>query len=127
MLTTPIIGLAMAASSSPMARMKARCGARSSPSVVTRDRNFFIFTVPRQSLGRAQIGARVSRHRGTIQLIAVLTSRPAATRACVFEPVAAATDARFKKEWAAAWPPTFNRPATQNDHPSYEKRAVACN
>src|SRR6201747_2809480 len=46
MLTTPTIGLAMASSSRPMARMKARCGARSRPSVVTRDRNFFIFVVP---------------------------------------------------------------------------------
>ena len=42
MLTTPTIGLAIAASSSPIARMKARCGARSSPSVVTRDRGFFM-------------------------------------------------------------------------------------
>src|SRR6476661_7400427 len=42
MLTTPTIGLASAASSSPIARMKARWGARSRPSVVTRDRNFFI-------------------------------------------------------------------------------------
>src|SRR6201989_2473810 len=42
MLTTPIIGLAIAASSRPIARMKARCGARSRPSVVTRDRHFFI-------------------------------------------------------------------------------------
>src|SRR6478752_6458674 len=42
MLTTPTIGLAIAASSSPIARMKARCGARSRPSVVTRDRNFFM-------------------------------------------------------------------------------------
>src|SRR6476469_9764536 len=42
MLTTPIMGLASAASSSPIARMKARCGARSSPSVVTRDRHFFM-------------------------------------------------------------------------------------
>jgi len=39
METTPTIGFAMAASSSPMARMKARCGVRSSPSVVIRDRN----------------------------------------------------------------------------------------
>src|SRR5664279_1334514 len=46
MLTTPIIGLASAASSSPIARMKARCGARSRPSVVTRDRHFFISVVP---------------------------------------------------------------------------------
>ena len=37
-LTTPIIGLAMAASSSPIARMKARCGVRSRPSVVMRER-----------------------------------------------------------------------------------------
>src|SRR6266436_3525688 len=42
MLTTPIIGLASASSSSPIARMKARCGARSRPSVVTRDRHFFM-------------------------------------------------------------------------------------
>ena len=42
MLTTPIIGFAIAASSSPIARMKARCGARSRPSVVTRDRHFFM-------------------------------------------------------------------------------------
>ena len=45
MLTTPIIGFASASSSSPIARMKARCGARSRPSVVTRDRNFFMFTI----------------------------------------------------------------------------------
>ena len=44
MLTTPIIGLASASSSSPIARMKARWGARSRPSVVTRDRHFFIRT-----------------------------------------------------------------------------------
>src|SRR3954452_15719701 len=42
MLTTPTKGFAISASSSPIARMKARCGARSSPSVVTRDRSFFI-------------------------------------------------------------------------------------
>src|ERR1700744_5889902 len=42
MLTTPTIGLAIAASSSPIARMKARCGARSRPPVVTRDRHFFM-------------------------------------------------------------------------------------
>ena len=48
-LTTPIIGLAMSASSRPIARMKARCGARSSPSVVTRDRSFFIPNVSPQS------------------------------------------------------------------------------
>src|SRR5262249_21723147 len=45
MLTTPIIGFASAASSSPIARMKARCGARSSPSLVTRDRSFFMATM----------------------------------------------------------------------------------
>src|SRR3954453_20659071 len=43
MLTTPTKGFAIAASSSPIARMKARCGARSSPSVVTRDRSFVMF------------------------------------------------------------------------------------
>src|SRR5436309_15747242 len=37
-LTTPIIGLAIAASSKPIARMKARCGVRSRPSVVMRER-----------------------------------------------------------------------------------------
>ena len=42
MLTTPIIGLAMAASSNPIARMNARCGARSRPSTVTRERHFFM-------------------------------------------------------------------------------------
>src|ERR1700733_9215251 len=47
MLTTPIIGLASAASSSPIARMKARWGARSRPSVVTRDRHFFMGTFSR--------------------------------------------------------------------------------
>src|SRR4051794_20145431 len=45
MLTTPIIGFAIASSSSPIARMKARCGARSRPSVVTRDRHFFIIVL----------------------------------------------------------------------------------
>src|SRR6266481_8993778 len=48
MLTTPIIGFANAASSRPIARMKARCGARSRPSVVTRDRHFFISTLSPQ-------------------------------------------------------------------------------
>src|SRR5580704_7264432 len=43
-LTTPIIGLASASSSRPIARMKARWGARSRPSVVTRDRHFFMRT-----------------------------------------------------------------------------------
>src|SRR5262245_30067278 len=38
-LATPIIGLAMAASSNPIARMKARCGVRSRPSVVIRERS----------------------------------------------------------------------------------------
>ena len=38
-LTTPIIGFAMAASSRPIARMKARCGVRSRPSVVMRERS----------------------------------------------------------------------------------------
>src|SRR3954467_11781253 len=42
MLTTPIIGLSIASSSRPIARMKARWGARSRPSVVTRDRHFFM-------------------------------------------------------------------------------------
>src|ERR1043165_5296434 len=38
-LTTPIIGLAIAASSRPIARMKARCDVRSRPSVVMRERS----------------------------------------------------------------------------------------
>src|SRR5262245_56984965 len=38
-LTTPIKGWAMASSLSPMARRKARCGARSRPSVVARERS----------------------------------------------------------------------------------------
>src|SRR6202020_2911040 len=42
MLSTPIIGFAMASSSSPIARMKGWGGARSRPSVVTRDRHFFM-------------------------------------------------------------------------------------
>src|SRR3569832_2582699 len=61
-LTTPIIGLAMSASSRPIARMKARCGARSSPSVVTRDRSFFIpkclRKAPRPSPERALVRFR---------------------------------------------------------------------
>src|SRR5262249_59817168 len=36
-LTTPMKGRAMASSLSPMARRKARCGARSRPSVITRE------------------------------------------------------------------------------------------
>src|SRR5712672_1816515 len=48
MLTTPIIGLARAASSRPIARMKARCGARSRPSVVTRDRHLVMRTASLQ-------------------------------------------------------------------------------
>ena len=54
MLTTPIIGLLSASSSSPIARMKARWGARSSPSVVTRDRHFFMET----NLSPGRPGAR---------------------------------------------------------------------
>src|ERR1700755_3449073 len=53
MLTTPIMGLASASSSRPIARMKALCGARSSPSVVTRDRHFFM----PKSLSKAPAGA----------------------------------------------------------------------
>src|SRR6267154_6729172 len=55
MLTTPIMGLASAASSSPIARMKARCGARSRPSVVTRERHLIIHNAsggPRPEPGR---------------------------------------------------------------------------
>src|SRR6476619_6570900 len=52
-LTTPIIGLAIAASSSPIARMKARCGVRSSPSVVMRERSGM------SALGR-RCGARLA-------------------------------------------------------------------
>jgi len=42
MLTTPIIGLAIASSSSPIARIKARCGVRLSPCLVMSDRSFVI-------------------------------------------------------------------------------------
>src|ERR1041385_7494544 len=38
-LTTPIMAFPIAASSNPIARMKARCGVRSRPSVVMRDRS----------------------------------------------------------------------------------------
>ena len=44
-LTTPIIGLAMASSSRPIARMKARCGVRSRPSVVMRERSGIAYAV----------------------------------------------------------------------------------
>ena len=40
--TTPIIGFWIAASSSPIARMKARCGVRASPSRVMSERSFLI-------------------------------------------------------------------------------------
>ena len=42
-VTTPTKGLAIASSSIPMARINARCGTRSKPSVVIRERNF-LFT-----------------------------------------------------------------------------------
>src|SRR5713101_77014 len=42
MLTTPIMGFGGAASSRPIARRKARCGARSRPSAVTRARHFLM-------------------------------------------------------------------------------------
>src|SRR6201998_3718754 len=54
MLTTPIIGFAIEASSRPIARRKARCGARSNPSVVTRDRHFFIYKNLLRRSGRRQ-------------------------------------------------------------------------
>ena len=44
-VTTPMKGRAMAASSSPMPRMKARCGARSMPSVVIRERRGRVATL----------------------------------------------------------------------------------
>src|SRR4051794_20648435 len=68
MLTTPTIGLAIAASSSPIARMNARCGARSRPSVVIRDRSFFI---------RASSSCNVPDHPGRRDLLAWF-SRPIA-------------------------------------------------
>jgi hypothetical protein len=40
--TTPIIGAWIAGSSSPVARMKARCGVRASPSRVMSERSFLI-------------------------------------------------------------------------------------
>src|SRR6266576_1837644 len=49
MLTTPIMGFSSAASSNPIARMNARCGARSRPSVVTRDRHFFMRIISPQA------------------------------------------------------------------------------
>src|SRR6516165_1636621 len=65
MLTTPTIGFASAMSSSPIARMKARCGARSSPSVVTRDRSFFIATMsPDAPAGRLGPLLLQRRHNG---------------------------------------------------------------
>src|SRR6516164_3148087 len=68
-LTTPTIGFASAASSKPIARMKARWGARSRPSVVTRDRNFFIATILRAGSSLTQGRSRVAlllqrRHNG---------------------------------------------------------------
>src|SRR6516225_807400 len=54
MLTTPIMGFASAASSSPIARMNARCGARSRPSVVTRDRHFFMDMAAPQTASKAE-------------------------------------------------------------------------
>src|SRR4051812_24668042 len=45
-LTTPIIGFAIAASSNPIARMKARCGVRSRPSVVMRERKLGVLPSP---------------------------------------------------------------------------------
>ena len=55
--TTPIIGLWIAASSSPMARMKARCGVRSMPSRVMDERRRIInFSVI------AREGGRSSKH-----------------------------------------------------------------
>src|SRR5882672_803903 len=51
-LTTPIMGLAMAASSSPIARMKARCGVRSRPSVVMRERRVLGMVRAGSALGR---------------------------------------------------------------------------
>src|SRR5947208_2887167 len=49
-LTTPIMALPIAASSRPIARMKARCGVRSRPSVVMRERSRMSASGP---LGRA--------------------------------------------------------------------------
>src|SRR5690349_21547712 len=40
----PTKGFAMSASDRPSARRNARCGARSSPSTVTREGSFFVFT-----------------------------------------------------------------------------------
>src|SRR5215469_13960734 len=65
MLTTPIMGFASAASSRPIARMKARCGARSRPSVVTRDRHLFI----RHISGAPRRGGRGQPLRATDALL----------------------------------------------------------
>ena len=40
-LTMPTIGLAMSSSAMPVARRKARCGARSRPSLMTAERSFW--------------------------------------------------------------------------------------
>src|SRR3982751_5756538 len=68
MLTTPIIGLASAASSSPIARMKARCGARSRPSVVTRARPFFLRQISCVQFLREVIAANAGMLHETLLL-----------------------------------------------------------
>src|SRR5258705_7548455 len=72
MLTIPTIGLAIAASSSPIARIKARCGVRVSPSLVMSERNlltFLSFPLLRTCRFRAILGAtpdaEPEKNRGT--------------------------------------------------------------
>src|SRR6185437_4914100 len=58
--TTPMNGFAIAASSSPMPRMKARCGVRSSPSVVMRERSccsFMLLSVAASRVLAQQVDA----------------------------------------------------------------------
>src|SRR5580700_10620710 len=60
--TTPIIGRAIAASSSPIARIKARCGVRYSPSRVMSERSFFTDDPRHQGIAPAPELCRL--HRG---------------------------------------------------------------
>src|SRR4051812_10883770 len=67
---TPTNGLAMSASDKPRPRRKARCGARSRPSTVMRERSFFMFThdlidrfTVRQTERRGARGQRCLRYR----------------------------------------------------------------
>ena len=71
-LTTPIIGLAIAASSSPIARMKARCGVRSRPSVVMRERS-----------GISALGRRSARGLPASRMLRILRASASAVNGLV--------------------------------------------